>query len=267
MTICRLCDKDKELMNSHAIPDAIFRRLFREDSGKAIAFRIDEDLPVGFSNDSWSEHQLCSDCEKLINNNYEKYAISLIRGGEGNVNKSQYGISFSNIENNRLILFLISILWRAAESNDPAYSKVILPDYVRDVMKHSIFHAKCLPKNLLSIEVSRLKDFSGKNGFSDGDLKRIIVSPFYRAGDNKVSFCYLLEGFFVEIFFPSHSFKCSKRLNVVRQNGDFLNAPYIDVFSVPELFEAMKSGYKKFYQGNFRNGLDLHIAERKQQSR
>lgn len=266
MLICKLCDKENDLMRSHAIPNAIFRKLSHELSGKSIAFRLNDDSPVGFSSESWAEYQLCSDCEGLINSNYEKYAISLIRGGENNVYKSDCGVSFKNTKNDKFILFLVSILWRAAESSNPAYSSIVLPDGIKNDIKNYIINSINLPRNLLSIEISRLKDFTVENGFSDKDLKGIIVSPFCRVRRNQASFCFLLEGFFVEIFFPAHQFKCRKKANVINFDGNFINAPYVDVFSIPELLDIMKCGYEKYYQGNFRNGLDVDLAERKYKS-
>lgn len=266
MPACKLCDKEKNLMSYHAIPNAIFRKLFHEFSGKSIAFRMDDDSPVGFSSESWAEYQLCSDCEGLINSNYEQYAISLIRGSEKNVYKSDYGVSFKNAKNDKFILFLVSILWRAAESSNPAYLNIVLPDNIKNYIKNCILYSADVPKNLLSIEISRLKDFTVENGFSDKDLKGIIVSPFCRVRRNQASFCFLLEGFFVEIFFPAHQFKCREKANVIKFDGNFINAPYVDIFSIPELLDAMKCGYEKYHQGNFRNDLDVNLAERKYKS-
>lgn len=266
MLICKLCDKENNLMNSHAIPNAIFRKLFHELSGKAIAFRLNDDSPVGFSSESWAEDQLCSDCEGLINSKYEQYAISLIRGGEKNFHKSNYGVSFKNAKNDKVILFLVSILWRAAESSNPAYSSIVLPNNIKNHIKNCILYSKNIPKNLLSIEITRLKDFTVDAGFSDKDLRGIIVSPFCRVKRNQASFCFLLEGFFVEIFFPAHQFKCREKSNVIQFDGDFINAPYVDIFSIPELFDVMKCGYKKYHQGNFRNELDVNLANRKYKS-
>lgn len=74
---CKLCNKQKDLQLSHAVGDSVFRRIFKTNSGKGISVtRGDEDIT--YSSDSWAEHQLCSDCEMLLNLKYEKYSLGVL---------------------------------------------------------------------------------------------------------------------------------------------------------------------------------------------
>lgn len=74
--VCKFCNLEAALCKSHAIPDAIFRRLFRRFSGKAI--EISGRKFVGYSSDSWWDYQLCSGCEEKFNLAYDKKAIKYL---------------------------------------------------------------------------------------------------------------------------------------------------------------------------------------------
>ena len=46
--ICNLCLQRKELVNSHSIPDSLFRQIFRQGSGKAVALLVKKTLGIDF---------------------------------------------------------------------------------------------------------------------------------------------------------------------------------------------------------------------------
>lgn len=64
MSVCKLCLNKATLRRSHAIPNSIFRELFRKANGKAVHLINDKTTPVGYTNDSLASEQLCDSCEK-----------------------------------------------------------------------------------------------------------------------------------------------------------------------------------------------------------
>ena len=76
---CRLCLKYKNLMKSHIIPNAVFRRLKKEGDGKLIEINTNPIEKIHYTSDSWWEYLLCDNCEKKISK-YESYGLSVIRG-------------------------------------------------------------------------------------------------------------------------------------------------------------------------------------------
>lgn len=249
---CALCRNEKELKRSHVIPDSIFKRLFRGSSGKAISFKNDEDSWVRYSSDSWWDYLLCEECEKLLNDNYECYSLALLRGANGKAEKNNSGVSFSQANMSKLQLFVISIFWRAAISNISEYQKVYIPEPLRDEIRESIYLGNCITIARATVKLSRLRDCT-PNGFSEANLKKWIVSPFFRQTDNRFTFCFLLEGFFVEIMTPGVRF--NERHNtkgIIYPNYDGFLAPYLSVFDVPELVELLVAGFKKNVEGKVR---------------
>ena len=84
MAKCQLCLQENKLQNSHIIPNAIFKKLFRSNNGKAISLSSNAEQWIEHGSDSWHEELLCRDCEQLLSTNYEKYSIELLRGQHKN---------------------------------------------------------------------------------------------------------------------------------------------------------------------------------------
>ncbi|WP_157726482.1 hypothetical protein [Imhoffiella purpurea] len=250
---CKLCNKVGELQDSHVLPNALFKNIFRANKGKAIHFNDDKHTFVRYESKSWSEFMLCQNCERHINESYEQESIAAIRNclSSVRINKTDTGITFANINQKTLQLFLVSILWRAAASTHQAYEKVYLPEPWKEEIRISILENKKVRSSLVGIQLRRLSDPS-KDGFSLASLKQLLISPFFRNHGNRFSFCFLIEGFFVEIFVPGIQAKRRNDLGIVAPNKSILFVPYQDIFDIPELVQIMVSGYGKFVDGKSR---------------
>lgn len=252
--ICPLCMNYKELCDSHAIPDSFFKKILRKDSGKAIAIVDDKFSPISYSSNSWSEYLLCFDCEQHISNTYEGKAVPILRGNLCTVLKGSYGVTSKNIEKSfstsMLKLFLCSILWRSALSSHPGYSGVVLTSQLIEILRKSILHKSDIKERDFTIQISRITD-STQGGFGHNELRGVIISPFFRkrSETKQFSFCYLFEGFFVEIFTPGHRYKALSIPGVIRNNKHDLFIPFLDVFDIPEFVEVAVSGYRKTVEG------------------
>lgn len=247
---CALCLETKELRRSHAIPDSIFKRISRKNNGQAISFNDDDSSPVDYSSDSWWEYQLCGNCEQHLNTSYEQYSLSAIRGGKGSVLKHDLGVTFRKVDTLVFHLFFLSIFWRAANSKNDAYQKVYIPEPWNNDIRIHLLQKSRVPLRFITVKISRLIDKSAGEGFSLEILKNVIVSPFFRNLSNgKFSFCFIFEGFFIEIFVPGYTLKYRIIKGVVDPLRNIIVAPYIDVFDIPELVYLFVAGYRKNLEG------------------
>lgn len=247
---CALCLDTKDLRRSHAIPDSVFRRIFRNNDGQAIGLNDDDNSPVDYSSDSWWEYQLCGDCEQHLNAGYEQYSLSAIRGGKGKVIKHSLGITFSKIDTLKLQLFFLSIFWRAANSQNQAYQKVYIPEPWNNDLRTHLLNKSRVPLRFMTVKISRLIDRSTEKGFSLEDLKNIVVSPFFRKlPDRKFSFCFLFEGFFIEIFVPGYTLKHRNSKGVINPLNNTIVVPYLNIFDIHEFVELLVAGYRKNLEG------------------
>lgn len=253
---CALCLAVAELRRSHAIPDSVFKRVSKENNGQSIRLNDDDTSPIEYSSDSWWEYQLCGGCEQYLNLNYEQYSLSVIRAGKGKIFKHELGVTFSEIDTLKIQLFFLSIFWRAANSRNEAYQKVFIREPWNNDLRIHLLNKNRVPLRFMTVKISRLIDRSVKDGFSLKDLKSIIISPLFRKLPNhKISFCFLLEGFFIEIFMPGHTSKQRATKGIINPLSKTITAPYLDIFDIPEVVDLLVAGYKKNLEGkvNFPN--------------
>jgi hypothetical protein len=156
MAICKLCLKDKLLLNkSHIIPEFMYHGFY--DPKHKLTSLIPSGLLNGETNikkTSSGEFEggiLCKDCDnKLLGEKYEDYACKILYGKTLSENfapkyenhKSQDGIKFiicKNIDYNKFKLFLLSILWRASISSRQFFSEIKLGPH-EEILRNMIIN-------------------------------------------------------------------------------------------------------------------------------
>ena len=236
--ICKLCDSHTLLQKSHAIPDSYFRRIFKDKSGKGILIS-EQNEDITTTSDSWSTFQLCKSCESLINEQYEKYSIALLRNSENTV-KNNKRIIFKKVDVEKFYMFCISIFWRAALSGHPAYSGAVMPKEFYDngmngKIKEAIKTGNSIPTRNISLKMSRLKDDTGR--WDMKDLKNLIVPPFHRPykRTTKVSVNFVIEGFFITFIMPGLPSKFWKSEHIIRKTKNSIIVPFLNIHHDPHL--------------------------------
>lgn len=249
MKQCALCLVTTELSKSHIIPNSVFRRILQENQGKAITFSDDKQSPIKYSSDSWWEYLLCCDCESLLNAHYEGYSIALLRGSQGRVTRGNHGVTIREANLQRFQLFLMSVYWRAAVSSHPSYSTIFITEPFGSEIRKALKNDCPIALRLATIKISRLIDYT-EGGFSLSVLKSLIISPFARRVTSGFSFCFLIEGFFIEIFTPGLRHKSRSQKGILHPDKPVFLIPYLHIFDVPEIFNLMMSGYGKHINNN-----------------
>ena len=251
--LCKLCQKQKSLKISHAVGNSVFKRIYKQNSGTAITLTSgDED--IHYSNDSWAEYQLCGKCESLLNTNYERYSLGVLRGVNIEIRKTTIGVSFENINQSKLILYFLSILWRAANSTHPAYKNVVITDSDNELLRNSILNNLKISSGNFSVKVNRVVDLTrSEKKFTPQSIKEFIVSPFCRIYEdtkvNNVSVCLMFEGFFIEIFMPALKLKERNRVGVLNKNKKIFITPYLNLFEIDEVVDLMAKNLGKYIDG------------------
>ena len=163
---CRLCLKDEAecggLQNSHTIPDFILKHA--KENGRSIVFdRVEKETRE--EQFDWKERMLCKCCECYLNDNFEKYLkeklygrvdVKIVRGSK---------VTMCNVDNDRLAMAFLSILWRASVSKLPAFHSVALPRVAEDALRMAILNGKIWGggwSKAFSIEIVRIIDLEDK---------------------------------------------------------------------------------------------------------
>lgn len=140
---CRLCSLNKELQNSHIIPEFLYKPLYDDKhraqqllkiGGQQQGYKRRKPLQKGLR-----EKLLCFDCEQLLNDRYEKYfkrrwfdEKALPR--ELDADRS---IRLSGLDYGKFKLFHLSVLFRASVSSLPEFEQINLgphEEFLRDIL-------------------------------------------------------------------------------------------------------------------------------------
>lgn len=252
MEKCKLCRIKSELCNSHAIPDSVFRSLFKKGNGQAIKLSSNERTPNCKSQDSWATEQLCNKCETKLNINYDQYGLNLLRGKVGDIEKGCEGVHFSNIDTLKFKSFVLSVFWRCAVSEHQNYKIIEVSSVFLELIRSSLVKSAKVPKNSCTVFVQRLVD-TKESGFSEPNLRELIVSPFPRTykvrGRLYSSISLIFSGFCFEIFpGPIHNSEKISQFSLGSCKSSY-TVPYIEITEIPELLDLMVSSLRKVNQG------------------
>lgn len=118
--ICKLCNEDKELSQSHIIPEFFYLPLYDEKHRiQRKSFNLQVDVKRVYEQKGLREKLFCSDCEKIINE-YETYACYLWKNKFLNISKEFNYLS--DIDYHKFKMFLISVIWRCGITKKQEFS-------------------------------------------------------------------------------------------------------------------------------------------------
>lgn len=240
--VCLFCEEEKELKRSHAIGNTIFRKILK-DCEKNAAIRISTmEEKLTLSNDSWATKQLCGECEQYFNQEFEAYSINALRGKVKSVkivNLSD-GVSYSNLDMNKLAKYILSIYWRGAHSLHPAYKSLKIIENLDEHLK-LVFKGKTNLIKYINIKISSLYD---ADGFVEKEgIKSVIISPYVQNYPNKLfSFNFIFEGFLIEIFFGKLGFFQKRAKGFIDVSKSIVVLPKKNMFDIESVVETFAYG-------------------------
>lgn len=251
---CKLCLKHSNLCKSHAIPDSLFKKIFRANNGKAIELSSIENEEIKHSQDSWATTQLCEGCERKLNQHYESYGMLVLSGKKALKSQDESGIILSDFNTRKFRDFLASILWRMSESSHPSFSNVNLPPKIQQSIRSGLNTKTELSKGTFLVRGFRLID-STENGFSEKDLRDFIVSPFvrtdYSLNHNQIgqAICFCFTGFLFEFFISARPTSKEYHQDFIGFNKKCYKFCFQEITKVPELFDLMLLNFAKQKEG------------------
>lgn len=238
---CKLCDNQSNLVKSHVIPRAVFAKTLKGFTyGKVLDRKYNK---VVNEQDQWATRMLCLECEHFLNINYEQYTLNVLRNASANLTKlqSNKSLQISNIDQKTVILFIISIFWRALESDHEKFKilkKIQIDSNFKNLLKKCV-RDNWLPfNNFFSVKLSKLITNIDKYK----DLKLDFISNFsiepYE--NERVRILLILEGYLFEIFLHSKPHDQVLENGVLNKKKKILNVPFIEVFSIPCVQDYIK---------------------------
>lgn len=178
---CRLCEQEKELVDSHIIPRSFYE--IGEKNSKEIT-KIVTNTEGSYPKKSPKgiyEQIVCLDCENSFSP-WDDYAFRFLVGNSKRNKKTQLkdiiGLEVRKFNYLRLKLFFLSLLWRSSVSNVPFFGKVDLGDHEAIIQRmirerqpggpenYSILISKFdYPRELIPMLSPDLTDYDGINAY------------------------------------------------------------------------------------------------------
>lgn len=239
---CLFCQENKKLKRSHAIGNTIFSNVLKKCEKNAAIKISTYDEKLSLSNDSWATKQLCGDCEQFFNEKFEAYSINALRGKIASVKIIHLinGISYSNIDAEKLSKYFLSIYWRGAHSSHQGYNNLKI---TREIDTHirSVLKGDSKLTKHINIKLSSLYDGHGRLD-KDG-IKDIIMSPFTNFHNEKLaSYDFIFEGLLVQIFFGKVSYFEKKEKGYIDTSKRMIVLPKNNIFDIKALVDTFEYG-------------------------
>lgn len=243
--VCGHCLQFKNLCESHAIPDAVFRRLFKTPGG-AVCLVDDETTPNGYSTDSWKWPILCETCEAEFETRFDGYGVSVLLSKIGKFEPMDGGVRVLEVDQARLAAFFVSVAWRAALSGHRAYSKLkALSDAHLRLLHDGLVGRGPLPH----VSMSRLVDYERE--MSRQTMREAVVEPTVYTGDGMITIFFVFSGFLIGIFVTRPTLKVRRRQSFLKP-GLKAEPFFVHDFGLEQfkpLLNVMMTSMKKEGQG------------------
>jgi hypothetical protein len=130
---CGLCHSEKELRNSHIIPEFFYKPLY-DSKHRFNVIALTESEKNRYEQKGLREKLLCDDCEQQIGQ-YEDHVRRIFYGGTGIYIKNGNPIVISGIDYQKFKLFQLSLLYRAAISNLEFFHNISLGPHEEIIRK------------------------------------------------------------------------------------------------------------------------------------
>jgi len=170
--ICKGCQKEKNLVKAHIIPESFFRGLREGNSAPEIYSTAKEFYPKRAPIGVYDKEILCDECEQIFQV-FDDYVCQILINNESDLEPlnhagSVVGYRINSINNDKLKLFFLSVLWRASISKHYFYSRVSL-NKLESKLKNLIWNNNPGSKHDFSFVLAK---------FEGDDAGRTIQNPF-----------------------------------------------------------------------------------------
>lgn len=130
--MCRLCQRERKLCDSHVIPEFLFVPTYDGD-GRALEIS-DGGKRNKFVQKGRTEKLLCLECESFLNTNFEDYFAKLwYEPGMLPATPTLPVIQLSGLDYTRFKLFHLSILWRSSVARSKPFAQTSLGPYEQHI--------------------------------------------------------------------------------------------------------------------------------------
>lgn len=228
---CKYCRKERELCDSHSIPNALFKCIFSKGNGQGIA--SSRDGSIQNSQESGKAKILCKCCESDFNRDFDAPFVNALKEWNKKILEKGYSARYE-FDPNHMAQCIASIFWRAAVSTNDMYGSEGLSNFEQLKLLKILREERCHALKNCSVLIRKLYDKRVKDdgGLSQFDISEIIYPPEWKdmTGDFNNPRCQttifaVLMGFLFEISIPRLKYRNRNRPGFLSTNNSKLFAP------------------------------------------
>lgn len=219
--ICKLCLEEKELINSHIIPEFLYNyKTLYDHKNRITEYNEDREKQAKFIQKGFRDSNiLCADCDgKIIGDKYEKYSkenfydklYCLI-----NKNEKEYKMI---IDYSKIKIFFLSMIWRMSISKLEQFSEVDLGYLHNKKIRDMIFSDNPGNKNDYPTIV-----ISGRHEDDDNlSPSSFLVYPRRFRDEHGVCYFFSISGFYHIFYISNHNLPEYVNYCSVNENGEII---------------------------------------------
>jgi hypothetical protein len=190
---CRLCQIDKELCNSHILPEFLYLPLYEE---KHHTFLM---IPKGKEKyppqKGIREYLLCNDCDGKVIGKWETYSSPIIKSIQDlNITRNGDEYMIQNVQYADFKLFQLSLLWRASIASVKMFKNVNIGQSHEEIIRKMLFTEDPGTPDQYGCMMFVLDDTK--------NLQKTIWSPVEDAVDGFICYRFLTGRIFWYFFLP-----------------------------------------------------------------
>lgn len=190
-SICKLCLKPGKLLESHIIPEFVYKSLYDENH-RMLEVKSLTEGKVGWLQKGIREKMLCGSCENLLSRT-ENIAskmfskdLPLIQSGNGRMRV------YSDQKYEDIQMFILSVLWRCSVSIREKFSHVKLGPH-EEILRN------CILNNDINIAENYHVIILVLN-FQGSHFKELIVQPVPAKTEGRRKYRIVMAGFVFDVF-------------------------------------------------------------------
>lgn len=239
--VCKLCKCTKELQRSHVIGRSIFRRMMKNSGDHFLVNADTRNKEIKKSTDQFVSYQLCAACESYLNSKYENYSLWSLMNKQKGVKHCDGNIALLilGLDQYRVIMYVISIIWRAVNSDHTAFSQSKIYPELNEYFRMCILDEVHIDEKKVFVKISKL--ICVRNKYSEEKLQGFIIPPMLKKdGNNGISYSMIFGGFYFEVFVPLVDSFNRYGLGVLRRKKHILRIPKVNFLQIPEVFNSIQ---------------------------
>ena len=252
--ICKLCQKEKELRNSHILPEFMYQNVYDDQPKRFYSLNVDlheqAKSKSHIEQKGIREYLLCNECEGLLSK-YEDYAAETIYGKRlGNkahiVKQSEtpdqeyFVYEYAGFSYRDFKIFSMSLLWRLIVSK--SFDTPDVSPGITEKLRLAILIEDPLDYDDFGCLLQIIK-------FKKGEIvKKFILQPYLTKSPNSDIINVLIDGFLYSFYLNSKATSQTQKDFFLKPDGTMQIVGRI-LFKDKGLFDMVMAAYN-FFMGS-----------------